>query len=503
MRSQARLFFLLFGLIGLVKCDEDEFLYGKFPPGFKWGLSVASYQTEGAYQEDGKGVSIWDTFTHQTPSPILDESNGDIACLSYHKSEEDVQLLKNMGATTYRFSLSWARILPNGTVDNINAKGIEYYDKLINLLIKNGIEPVVTLYHWDLPQHLQDLTGGWPSEEMIPYFVQYAELAFSKFGDRVKTWTTFNEAWVVCLIGYGEGVFAPGIKEISETPYKCAHTILKAHAQTYRMFDEKFRPKFGGKLGIVIDSGWYIAADENDPKDVDAVERALQFKHGLFASPLVFGKYPDIVRKYVDEKSQNEGRSSSRLPTFDEEWSTFLSGGVVDFLGLNHYTTQMVSAKPTRGPPSWYTDQDLSTYQDDAWPKSASSWLRVVPSGFRHILNWIKNTYGNIEVLVTENGFSDTADADWNDDDRVNYFKQYTNNMLKAVTIDGCNVTGYLGWSLLDNFEWASGYTERFGVHWVNFSDPDRTRTPKKSAAFLKELFTNNGFAKVDKKDEF
>jgi lactase-phlorizin hydrolase len=467
---------------------EDEFLYDVFPEGFLWGFATASYQIEGGWNADGKGENIWDNYTHKVPSPIFDNSTGDVACDSYNKYKEDVQLLKNIGADYYRFSISWSRVLPRGTIEVINQAGLDYYNNLINELIANDIIPMVTLYHWDLPQPLQDI-GGWPNEELIQHFTDYSRLLYRTFGDRVKYWITFNEAFVFCQLGYGYGAHAPGIADPAEQPYQCAHTVLKSHAMAYRIYEREFKATQGGKVGITIDSGWYEPAT-NSSEDIEAAERSIQFKHGWFASPVFFGKYPDVMRKYVDEKSFNEGRPVSRLPKFDAGWTLLLKGSL-DFLGLNHYTTELTSAT-TGGGPGWDGDQNTRNFQDPSWEGSASSWLKVVPWGFRKLLNWINKTYGNPTLYVTENGFSDVGGL--NDTGRVNYYTQYINNALKAVKLDGCNVVSYTAWSLMDNFEWARGYSERFGVHFVDYTSPDRTRTPKESANVLKKIFADNGF---------
>ncbi|XP_035707284.1 myrosinase 1 [Folsomia candida] len=500
---------VLLGLLAVVACQDDEFLYDTFPENFQWGFATASYQIEGGWNEDGKGENIWDEFTHRTPSPIFDQSSGDIACDSYHKIAEDVDMLKNMGSHYYRFSLSWSRILPSGKNDSINLLGIEYYNNLIDLLIANNIEPMITLYHWDLPQPLMAEYGGWPNEALIPHFVNYAEVAFRAFGDRVKKWITFNEPWANInpdflrlykttstlrgegyTLGYSTGAMAPGIQD-TDQPYQCAHTIIKAHGKAYRLYDRVYRPEQNGTIGITLDSGWFEPKNSSDPTHVEAAERGIQFKHGWFAAPIFFGKYPDVMREYVDRASEEQG-FPSRLPEFTHAESVEIKG-TWDFLGLNHYTTELVEPliKPGAG---WDNDQDTHGSHDPSWPESSASWLKVVPWGFRKLLNWLKNTYGSPEIYVTENGFADYPDTGLQDDGRVNYYREYINQMLKAVKIDKVRVTAYTAWSLMDNFEWARGYSERFGTHSVNFSDPNRPRTPKASAALLQQIFADNGF---------
>jgi lactase-phlorizin hydrolase len=363
---------------------------------------------------------------------------------------------------------------------------------LINELILHVITPVVTLYHWDLPQPLEDI-GVCLNEEVASHFLDFATLAFEKFGDRVQTWITFNEPWVVCWQGYGNAGKAPGnVENPGVNPYLCGHNLLKAHALTYTTYDWTYRKTQGGRIGITLDSNWYEPGSQSQA-DIVAAERAVQFHHGWFAAPIYTGKYPKAMRDIIDRKSLvDEGLPESRLPEFDVGWS-FLLKGSTDFLGLNHYTTNMVNAS-IETKPGWLWDQDTKTWQDPSWPASASKWLKVVPWGFRKLLNWIKNTYGNPNVLITENGFSDDHSVGTADVKRTQYYNDYINNMLKAVVVDGCNVTSYTAWSLMDNFEWMRGYSERFGVHFVDFEDQNRPRTPKDSTKLLKQIFADNGF---------
>jgi len=480
--------------------DDNDFLYDVFPSNFKWGFATASYQIEGAWDEDGKGLSIWDEYSHRTPSPIDDGSDGDIACDSYHKIDADVEVLKNMGASVYRFSLSWARIFPDGT-GRVNAKGVEYYNKLIDRLLENGIEPMITLYHWDLPYALQYGTvEGWPDSRIIPAFVEFADLCFKEFGNRVKKWITFNEPWVVCYQGYEFGSKAPGIKN-STLSYQCVHNIIRSHGKAYRIYESKYKKEQNGLVGITLDSSWQEPKNPNDPKDVAAAERALQFKHGWFAGPLTWGKYPDVMRQYVDAASAKEGLASSRLPQFTEEEVAEIMN-TMDFIGLNHYTTELIEHQE-RSEYGWDGDQDMAKSFDPSWPETSASWLRVVPWGFRKMLHWIGRTYGNPEIYVTENGFADYNSSGVNDTDRADYYRNYINEMLKAIKIDDVRVTVYTAWSLMDNFEWARGYTQRFGTHYVDFKDPQLPRTPKESALLLKKIFKDNGFPSAGNRTVF
>jgi len=466
--------------------DRDEFIYGTFPSGFIWGLATSSYQIEGAWEEDGKGKNIWDTFAHENSGEhIADRTNGDVACDSYHKINEDVEALQNLGANFYRFSISWSRILPTGTLaGGVNPAGIAYYNRLIDALLAAGITPFVTLYHWDLPQPLEDL-GGWLNDGVVYHYGDYARILFDAYGDRVKNWITFNEPSVFCGLGYEGGSHAPGKTDNQGiSNYKCGNVLLKAHGLAYRIYEKDFKPTQGGKVGITINSNWNEPKNRDDPEHLAASERAMQFSYGQYASPLLRGAYPAIMRELVDAKSAAEGRNESRLPSFDTEWTSVING-TVDFLGVNHYTTNYIS--PGGG------DSNTLYETDPSWEHTGAPWLDVVPWGFRRLLTWISNEYKGIEIYVTENGSADLDTDGIADPQRVSYYRRYINEMLKAVN-DGANVKGYTAWSLMDNFEWAAGYTQRFGVHYIDFNDPNLTRVQKDSAVALKTIFADNGF---------
>ncbi|KAK6190480.1 hypothetical protein SNE40_002342 [Patella caerulea] len=472
--------------------DRDEFVYGQFPAGFMWGLATAAYQVEGAWNEDGKGPSIWDDFAHQS-GRIANGDTGDVACDSYHKYKEDVQMLKHVGVTFYRFSIAWSRVLPDGTLGSLNSKGIDYYNRLIDELLANNITPFVTLYHWDLPSALQK-QGGWLNESIIDRYNDYAKLCFENFGDRVKLWLTFNEAYVISWLGHGIGIFAPGIKSPGTGVYQVAHNIIRSHVKAYHSYDTLFRSRFNGKVGITLDIEWKEPFTMSSD-DGYAAERALQFKLGWFANAIFGnGDYPSVMKQYVAAKSKSQHLLKSRLPEFTDDEKR-MNAGSYDFLGINHYTTNLVSDVPnTDSTPSYERDQDIETREDPCWEKTPVDWLRVNPWGIRKLLNYIKSRYGNPTVYITESGRPDVDGVD--DQGRISYYKSYTNELMKAINIDGCNVKGYTGWSLMDNLEWSSGYSLRFGVYYVNFTDPARPRTPRKSVDFLRNLFSNNGFYK-------
>ncbi|KAF5307521.1 hypothetical protein FQR65_LT06876 [Abscondita terminalis] len=462
----------------------------EFPDDFLFGVATASYQIEGAWDTNGKGENIWDRFTHQYPENILDGSNGDIACDSYNKLEDDVNLIKDMGVDFYRFSLSWSRILPTGFAYKVNKDGIRYYNKLIDLLLANGITPMVTMFHWDTPQTLENL-GGFTNDLMVNWFEEYARVLFENFGDRVKYWITFNEPKQTCLEGYGIADKAPGHNISGIADYICVHNVLKAHARVYHMYKKTYKESQNGKIGFTNDAVWSEPKSKS-AEDIEAAERKFLFSFGLYADPIYHpdGDYPQTVKEFVKARSALEGFSSSRLPEFTPEEINYIKG-TADFFGLNHYTTRLVENAVSEpiGTPSQHKDSRVKESIDPNWPETASSWFKVVPWGFTNTFKWIKNRYGDVEIYVTENGYSDTESV--HDPERAKYFELYLTALLDAVHNHNVNVKAYTAWSLVDNFEWRDGYVNRFGLHHVNFSDPGRQRTPKTSLSYFKNVVKN------------
>nr|CAD7257472.1 unnamed protein product [Timema shepardi] len=352
---------------------------------------------------------------------IADGQNGDVATDAYHKYTEDIKALLELG---------------------------------------------VTIYHWDLPQPLQDL-GGWPNSVMVDFFEDYARILFKNFGDRVsdhqsqvKWWITFNEPYETTT-GYSAstGVDAPAIDLSGIGDYLTAHTILKAHATAYHVYDTEFRAEQNGKIGITLNNDWQEPkTDSNDDKL--AAELAMQFHLGWFAHPIYIGDYPEIMKERIANNSRAEGRNSSRLPVFSDYWINYIKG-TYDFYGMNHYSTNLVSLDPSASnvvnPPSLWHDQGVIKEFDSSWTGSAASWLKIVPWGIRKQLNWIKDQYGNPPLLITESGYADYGDL--NDTNRIIYYASYLDQVLSAIHTDSCNVIGYTAWSLTDNFEWLQGYT--------------------------------------------
>ncbi|RVE57842.1 hypothetical protein OJAV_G00203320 [Oryzias javanicus] len=685
--------------------QRHKYHYGIFPQDFLWGVSSSAYQIEGGWNADGKGESIWDKFTHGI-NTIPEFANGDVACDSYNRLDEDLFMLGALKVKSYRFSLSWSRIFPDGRRSSLNQKGVDYYNRLIDGLLARDITPMVTLYHWDLPQALQDI-DGWESVQMIDLFNDYSDFCFATFGDRVKFWITFNQPHTIAWAGYGTGAMPPNVNNPGSAPYVVAHNLIKAHATAYHTYDDKYRASQGGLVSIALDADWVEPYDVNVHREILAADRAMQFRLGWFAHPIFKnGDYPEAMKAQVRVKSELQKLAGSRLPAFTEEEKNFIMG-TADVFCINHYTTKIVNHLTDELTPSYQFDRDIAeneegnspttpiwgqravawglrrllnwikeeygdpdiyvsengvptdrgmtwddidrvffykTYIDEAlkayeldgvkikahaeawhvyndkyraeqkgrisitlnsdwaqprnphkqedidaakrymdfflgwfanpifvgdynepmkriirerslangldksrlpeftpaeierirgthdffglnhytsvlafsvdfgetlnydadrgvavisdrtWLESGSNWLKIAPLGFRKLLKYIKDEYGDPPILVTENGVSENGPVDLNDEHRSYFYENYVNEMLKANMTDGANVIGYTAWSLMDNLEWASGYGERFGLFYVNHTNGDRPRTPKASVPFYATLVRCNGF---------
>ncbi|NXS88978.1 LPH hydrolase, partial [Erpornis zantholeuca] len=479
---------------GIPLPKEEEFLYGEFPENFLWSVATAAYQIEGGWRADGKGLSIWDKYSH-TPLRIGNDATGDVACDSYHRIEEDVEMLKSLKVSHYRFSISWSRVLPDGTTKYINEMGLNYYERLIDALLAANIMPQVTLYHWDLPQALQDV-GGWENDTIVQRFKEYAEVLFQRLGDKVKFWITLNEPYNTAYLGYGVGTAAPGVSvRPGRAPYVVGHNLIKAHAEVWHLYNETYRAKQGGLISITISSEWAEPRNPHNQEDIEAAQRFMQFLLGWFAHPIFKnGDYNEVMKRRIQERSLAQGLSKSRLPEFTESEKQRIKG-TYDYFGLNHYTTVLTyNLNYPKGVMSYDSDRGVATVIDRSWLRSGSTWLKVTPFGFRKILRWIKEEYNNPPIYVTENGVSERGAFEFNDTWRMHYYRTYINEALKAVTLDGVDLRGYTAWTLMDNFEWAVGYEEKFGFYHVNFSDPALPRRPKASAKYYSQIVTCNGF---------
>jgi beta-glucosidase len=466
---------------------------GGFPDGFIWGLGTAAYQVEGGYKDGGRGASIWDTFTgadtvgmpgadcehccKKAPCPVhkgmeSKGANGNVACDHYHLWRSDVALMKSMGLKNYRFSISWPRIYPTGRKsDGINEAGVNFYSTLIDELVAAGITPYVTLYHWDLPQGLLDppRANGWwardpdtlePKEEILDEWLAYVDTCFKMFGDRVKVWVTFNEAWTFTWLASGFGK-APSIEpynNISRDPYIAAHNVLRAHAKAVKLYRDHYQKDQGGQIGITNNCDWREPLTDSSA-DVAASERGLLFQLGWLTDPIFGGKgdYPEVMKRMY----------RGRLPVFTEEEKQLLNGSA-DFLGINHYGTGFSSYTPGR--PGF--DLSFSNMSEDGLTQAQSPWLYSAGWGFRKLLNWVGRRYKNVPIIVTEGGWSlegKNAAEGAVDPQRMEYYNNYTAMMQAAIYEDGVDVRGYFAWSLLDNFEWEKGYNERFGLVYSEF----------------------------------
>ncbi|XP_035995500.1 lactase-phlorizin hydrolase [Fundulus heteroclitus] len=476
------------------KFDRQMYHYGHFPQDFSWGVSSSAYQIEGGWNEDGKGPSVWDTFTQKPGSGIPGNATGNVACDSYNRLDEDLYMLRGLNVKSYRFSLSWSRIFPNGKRESLNQKGVDYYNRLINGLLAHKITPMVTIYHWDLPQALQNI-GGWQNVEMIDIFNDYCDFCFATFGDRVKFWMTMNDPQGVAWLGYGTGKIPPNIKDPGTAPYEVAHNLIKAHAKAYHTYDDKYRASQGGLVSIALNAEWVEPKDINVPREIVAADRAMQFQVGWFAHPIFKnGDYPEAMKAQVLVKSELQGRSQSRLPSFTEEEKNYIKG-TADMFCVNHHTTRIVShVTGPLSPHSYQNDWDITEEEEGGSPTTAIKNQRAVSWGLRRLLNWIKEEYGAPDIYITDNGVATKAKTTWDDIERVYYYKTYINEALKAYELDGVRLKGYLATSLMDSFEWINGYTVGFGLYHVDFTDTNRPRTPKFSAHFYFQVMKDNGF---------
>jgi beta-glucosidase len=435
----------------------------KYPKDFLWGVATASYQIEGAAFEDGKGASIWDSFSH-VPGNIISDDNGDIACDHYHRYKEDVHLMKELGIKSYRFSIAWARILPDGR-GQVNQAGIDFYNRLIDSLIEAGVEPMVTLYHWDLPQALQE-EGGWSDASIIEAFVEYAKIAFDTFGDRVKKWITHNEPWVVAYAGHHVGRHAPGIKDF-HTALKVSHHLMLTHACTVEAYKKSL---FGdGEIGITLNLFPTSPASEKKV-DKDAAVFVDGYHNRWFLDPILKGTYPkDIYERFNKEYGFH----------VSEEEMEIIASNKLDFLGVNYYHRIIVRHDPKVADLRFVEVKPAGEYTDMNW--------EIYPDGLYESLIRVKNDFGDIPLYITENGASygmlQTMKERIQDDLRINFLKTHFEAALKAIN-DGVNLKGYFVWSFLDNFEWAHGYEKRFGIIDVDYNT--LKRTPKASALWYK-----------------
>jgi beta-glucosidase len=423
----------------------------QFPKGFLWGTATASFQIEGCTSADGRGESIWDRFC-TIPGKIVNGDTGDPACESYVRYPEDIALMQAMGTNAYRFSIAWPRIIPTGD-GAVNPKGLDYYSRLVDALLAANIKPYPTLYHWDLPQVLQD-KGGWANPATIDAFARYVDVTVSRLGDRVKTWSTFNEPWCVAFLGYLTGEHAPGLTDL-KTALQVSHNVMVAHGTAVPIIREHCPD---GEVGIVLNMQPYYPM-----MDTEADKRAAEIHHARFnlwfLNPLMGRGYPAIAwESYADHVPEIK---PGGLETIAKP---------LDFLGLNYYSRRVVH-DPAGG-------EGPILHQRDENNVSARGW-EVYPSGLYDFLIWLHQSYPEIpKIIVTENGTAQndvmSPDGQIHDPKRIEFLKQHFVQALKAIE-NGVPLTGYFIWTLMDNFEWAFGTSSRFGLAYVDFSTQKRT----------------------------
>jgi beta-glucosidase len=448
-----------------------------FPEGFIWGAATSSYQIEGAWNEDGKGESVWDALCHRK-NLIRDGDTGDIACDHYHRYKEDVQLMKEMNLQAYRFSVSWPRIFPKGK-GKINFKGVEFYDNLINELIANDIEPFITLYHWDLPLEFNKL-GAWESRDVVGAFVDYARFMFDHYGDRIKKWITFNEPvvfaiWLNFLGLYGRGDIAAG--------FRATHLVNVAHAKAIEAYRDS--DNSNGLIGTTlnIDSVYPKTDTSLDKEAADILDGLL---NRWFLDPVLKAEYPSdiltLLEKYFD------------FPSIPDEDLQLLKQNPLDFLGINNYGCTRVNLKrPINKTSDFY--KLLLPKKPEKDVEVSEMGTEICPDGLYDLLKRVDRDYNHPLIYITENGMAckdeTIVDNVVQDDDRLSYLQRYLSAVNNAIN-EGVNVKGYFVWSLLDNFEWIEGYSKRFGLIRVDYETLERMW--KKSSLWYRDVIKKNGF---------
>lgn len=437
--------------------------FAVFPKGFVLGAATAAYQIEGGAREGNRGESIWDRFSH-TPGKTYRGHTGDVACDHYHRWREDVELMAHLGLRAYRFSVAWPRIVPQGRGD-VNPAGLDFYERLVDALLDRDIQPFVTLYHWDLPQALQD-AGGWPNRDLVDCFADYATAVARRLGDRVRHWITLNEPWVFAFVGYLMGEHAPGLREPAAA-FQAAHHALAAHGRA----SDAIRACGGAetRVGITLNLSHVDPATDSQA-DLDAARRYDGYLNRWFLDPLFHGRYPDDMLSLLgDLAPQSAPDDLTGLPER------------LDFLGINNYSRAVV--RHQRGSPPI----DVAFYRPEG--KYTEMGWEIYPDGLYELLTRVHRDYGPRSIYITENGaaFADVLQPDGavDDRDRIDFLRSYTLAAHRALA-EGVPLEGYLVWSLLDNFEWAHGYSKRFGVVYVDYATQERT--VKQSGQWYREM---------------
>ncbi len=441
----------------------------QFPDDFLWGAATASYQIEGAAKEGGRGESIWDRFSH-TPGKTRNGETGDVACDHYHRFSDDIALMSELGLRSYRFSVAWPRVLPQGK-GSPNQAGLDFYQRLIDELLARNIQPMVTLYHWDLPQAMQD-RGGWANRDTADYFADYAALLFYRVADRVRLWITHNEPWVTAYVGHAQGRHAPGAKDFP-TAVQVTHHLLLSHAKAVQIYREVQPPQ--GKIGIALNLAPTYSQSDSTP-DEQAARVADGFQNRWFLDPVLKGSYPrDMLEVYA-------GRYEA--PAIQPADMALLAQNKIDFLGVNYYFRLVVRA-PQKDDFFEETKPVDASLTDMGW--------EIFPEGLYRLLVRLDTDYGHLPIYITENGaaFKDRTITDGIIDDaqRVEFIENHLRQAWRAIR-DGVDLRGYFLWSLMDNFEWSYGYSKRFGIVHVDYET--QRRTWKRSAHWYRHVIADN-----------
>jgi beta-glucosidase len=448
-------------------------VHRRFPDGFLWGTATASYQVEGAFKEDGRGMSVWDTFSH-TPGKVVANATGDEADDHYHRFKDDIHLMRALGVKSYRFSIAWPRVFPQGN-GSPNPKGLDFYNRLVDELLANDILPFATLYHWDLPQNLQEKVGGWESRETSVAFGNYAGYVAERLSDRVKHFFTINEFGAFVELGYGTGMHAPGVRLPRGRFNQTRHHAVLGHGMAVQAIRAHAKP--GTRVGLAENMIICCPVIET-PEHIAAAETAAREMNAQYMTVIQEGKYTDWYLK----------SNGADAPKFTAEDLKIISSPL-DFAGINIYTPTYVRASNKE--PGFTLVPNPPSY-----PHMASNWLTIGPEALYWGPHHVARLWGVKEIYITENGCSSSdipaADGKVYDTDRVMYLRNYITQLQRA-TADGVPVKGYFLWSLMDNFEWADGYTNRFGLHYVDYKT--QKRTPKLSAHFYREVIARNALA--------
>ena len=442
----------------------------RFPDDFVWGCATSAYQIEGSPLADGAGPSIWHRFAH-TPGRIENNDTGDVTCDHYRRYESDIGLMQRLGLNSYRFSIAWSRILPEG-IGRVNPAGLGFYERLVDGLLAKGIQPMATLYHWDLPAALDD-RGGWLNRDSMHWFAEYADIVFRRLDDRIKLWVTHNEPWVVTDGGYLHGVLAPGHRNRFEAP-RASHHLMLAHGKAV----QAYRATGRHQIGLVVNIEPKYPASQSE-HDLAATRRAEAYMNRQYIEPAIHGRYPAELKEIFGEAWPDWSRED--LETIRQP---------LDYVGVNYYTRSVTRHDHTAWP--LYASgvrQKHATYTETGW--------EVFPRGLTDTLLWVANNYGNPPLYITENGsaFFDPPSVDGDllqDPLRTDYLRRHIRAMHDALR-QGADIRGYYAWSLFDNLEWAYGFSKRFGLYHINYETLQRTL--KASGQLYAEIIASNGAA--------